>query len=172
MHTSQRKLNINHISCKALFTAIRSKLSTVKASYLAASVLAIFAFILLPGVHAQTTAQLSGTVTDPSGAVIPGAKVALVNEATQDTRVVTTNSAGLYSFPALLPSTYTLQVSAKGFDPKNLTGIELHAGDQRTVTAFTLTLGTDTQVVSVDASSEMIPVDNGQREDVLTAQRY
>jgi hypothetical protein len=122
-----------------------------------------------PALFAQTTAQLSGTVTDPTGAVVPGAKVALVNEATQDTRVVTTNSAGLYSFPALLPSSYTLKVSAKGFEPKNLTGIELHAGDQRTVPAFALALGPDTQTVTVEASSEMIPVDNGQREDVLNA---
>ncbi|WP_182277628.1 carboxypeptidase regulatory-like domain-containing protein [Granulicella sp. 5B5] len=123
----------------------------------------------LPALHAQTTAQLSGTVTDPSGALVPGAKVELVNEATQDARVVTTNNAGLYSFPALLPSTYTLKVSAKGFEPKNLTGIELHAGDQRTVPAFALTLGSESQTVTVEAAGEMIPVDNGQREDVLTA---
>jgi hypothetical protein len=132
--------------------------------------LAMLMLFLVPAaVHAQTTAQLSGTVTDPSGAVIPGAKVSLVNEATQDTRVVTTNSAGLYSFPALLPSTYTLKVSAKGFEAKNLTGIELHAGDQRTVSAFALTLGSDTETVSVSASSEMIPIDNGSREAVLTS---
>jgi hypothetical protein len=132
--------------------------------------LAMLMLFLVPAaIHAQTTAQLSGTVTDPSGAVIPGAKVTLVNEATQDARTVTSNSAGLYSFPALLPSTYTLKVSAKGFEAKNLTGIELHAGDQRTVSAFALTLGSDTETVTVSASSEMIPIDNGSREAVLTS---
>jgi hypothetical protein len=62
-----------------------------------------------------------------------------------------------------------LKVSAKGFEAKNLTGIELHAGDQRTVGAFALTLGSDTETVTVSASSEMIPIDNGSREAVLTS---
>ena len=130
---------------------------------------AVLALMLTPALLAQTTAQLSGIVTDPSGAVVPGAQVVLVNEATQDTRVVTTNSAGLYSFPALLPASYTLKVTAKGFESKNLTGIELHGGDQREVPAFQLPLGLESQTVSVDASADMIPVDTGQREDVLTA---
>jgi len=125
--------------------------------------------LLIPALYAQTTAQLSGIVTDPTGAVVPGAQVSLVNEANRDTRVVTSNSDGLFSFPALLPSTYTLKVTAKGFEAKNLTGIELHAGDQRTVPPFALPLGSDTQTITVQATSEMIPVDNGQREDVLTA---
>src|ERR1700734_644270 len=108
----------------------------------------------LPVLHAQTTAQPSGVVTDSTGAVVPGATVTLVNEATQDARVVTTNSAGLYSFPALLPSSYTLKVTAKGFEPRNLTGIILHAGDERAVPAFTLNLGAETQTVTVQAAGE------------------
>lgn len=122
-----------------------------------------------PAMHAQTTAQISGTVTDTTGAVIPGAAVSLVNEATQDTRVVTTNGAGLYSFPALLPSSYTIKVKAKGFQPKNLTGLVLHAGDERAIPAFSLTVGAESQAVTVSASSEMIPEDNGERSDVLSS---
>src|ERR1700722_14295257 len=45
----------------------------------------------LPALHAQTTAQISGTVTDTTGAVIPGASVTLINEATQDARIVKSN---------------------------------------------------------------------------------
>ncbi len=97
----------------------------------------------LPALHAQTTAQISGTVTDTTGAVIPGATVTLVNEATQDTRVVKSNGDGLYSFPALLPSSYTIKVTAKGFEPKNLTGLVLHAGDERAVPALTLAIGSE-----------------------------
>ena len=123
----------------------------------------------MPALHAQTTAQISGLVTDNTGAVIPGATVTLVNESTQDTRVVTANGDGLYSFPALLPSSYTIKVSAKGFDPKSLTGIVLHAGDERAVPAFALAVGSDTQTVTVSASSEMIPQDNGARSDVLSS---
>jgi hypothetical protein len=125
--------------------------------------------LFLPALYAQTTAQLSGTVTDTTGAVIPGAQVTLVNEATHDTRVVTTNDAGLFTFPALLPATYTLKVSAKNFESKNLTGIELHGGDQRSIPSFPLPTGADNQTITVDASADIIPVDSGQREAVLTA---
>jgi hypothetical protein len=123
----------------------------------------------MPLAHAQTTAQISGTVTDTTGAAIPGAQVSLVNEATQDTRTVTTNGVGLYSFPALLPSSYTIKVTSKGFAPKNLTGLVLHAGDEREVPAFQLGVGSDTQTVTVEAAGEMIPEDNGERQDVLSA---
>jgi len=125
--------------------------------------------LFLPAAHAQTTAQISGTVTDATGAAIPGAKVSLVNEATQDTRVVTTNGVGLYSFPALLPSSYTIKVTAKGFTQKDLTGLILHAGDERDVPAFQLAVGSDTQTVTVEAAGEMIPEDNGERSDVLSS---
>jgi len=133
---------------------------------LLAALLLLFA---LPTLHAQTTAQISGIVTDTTGAVIPGAAVTLVNEATQDTRVVKANGEGLYSFPALLPSSYTIKVSAKGFDPKSLTGLVLHAGDERSIPAFTLAIGSETQTVTVEAASEMIPQDNGERSAVLSS---
>jgi Carboxypeptidase regulatory-like domain len=121
----------------------------------------------LPVLHAQTTAELSGTVTDPSGSVIPNAQVKLINEATGDARVVETNAAGLYSFPALLPSSYTLKVTAKGFEQKQLTGVVLHAGDHRDVSAFQLAVGASTETVTVSASGQMIPEDNGERTAVL-----
>jgi len=134
---------------------------------------ALFATLLLivamPALHAQTTAQISGLVTDTTGAVIPGATITLVNEATQDTRVVKSNSDGLYSFPALLPSSYTIKVTAKGFEPKDLTGLVLHAGDERSVPAFAMTVGSESQTVTVSAASEMIPQDNGERSDILSS---
>jgi Carboxypeptidase regulatory-like domain len=125
--------------------------------------------LAVPALRAQTTAQISGIVTDTTGAVIPGATVTLVNEATQDTRVVKSNGAGLYSFPALLPSSYTIKVAAKGFEPKDLTGLVLHAGDERSVPALALVIGSETQTVTVEASGEMIPEDNGERSDILSS---
>jgi hypothetical protein len=133
---------------------------------LIAMMLLLFA---MPALHAQTTAQISGLVTDATGAVIPGATVTLVNEATQDTRVVKSNGDGLYSFPALLPSSYTIEVTAKGFEPKNLTGLVLHAGDERAVPALALAIGSETQTVTVQAAGEMIPEDNGERSDILSS---
>ena len=143
--------------------------TSMKARVFRVGAVLLAVILLLPTMYAQTTAQLSGAVTDSTGALIPGATVTLVNDATQDTRVVTTNSDGLFTFPALLPATYTLQVKAKNFVPKNLTGIELHAGDQRSVPAFSLATGSDTQTVTVQASGDMIPEDSGQRSAVLSA---
>jgi hypothetical protein len=131
------------------------------------------AFSLLYGsvTHAQTTAQLTGTVTDTSGGVIPGAQVTLINEANGSSRVVQTNGDGLYAFPALVPGSYTLKVDAKGFEIKQVTGIVLHAGDQRAIPTFTLTVGAESTTVTVNAASEMIPTDSGQRSSVLDSKQ-
>lgn len=63
----------------------------------------------------QATTSLTGTVSDPSGAAIAGAKVTLTNEATSVARATTTTSAGEYTFVAVLPGTYALTVEMAGF---------------------------------------------------------
>ncbi|MGD0647597.1 MAG: Plug domain-containing protein, partial [Acidobacteriaceae bacterium] len=68
-----------------------------------------------------------------------------------------------------LPSSYTIKVAAKGFEPKSLTGLVLHAGDERAVPALALAIGSETQTVTVEAAGEMIPQDNGARSDVLSS---
>ncbi len=123
--------------------------------------------VFLPFAHAQTTATVSGTVQDPTGAVVPGAQVSLINEATQDTRVVTSNSDGFFAFPSLVPGTYTVKASMKGFVPKEITGIVLHAGDSRTIPNFALAVGSATQTVTVQAESQIIPLTTGARSEVL-----
>jgi hypothetical protein len=121
--------------------------------------------------HAQTTAQLTGTVQDNTGAVIPGAQITMVNDETGRARVVQTNNDGLYAFPALEPGSYTLKASAKGFQPKEIVGIMLHAGDERTIAAFSLTVGNAAETVTVSASSAMIPTESGQRTDVIDSKQ-
>ena len=132
-----------------------------------------FAIILVtaPSAHAQTTAQLTGTVQDNSNAVIPDAEVTLTDEATGIRRVVQTNRQGLYAFPSLVPDTYTLKIQAKSFQPQEVTGITLHAGDVRTVPAIALSVGSEATTVTVDASSEMISTENGARTNVLDSKQ-
>jgi hypothetical protein len=131
------------------------------------------AFFLLSGplTHAQTTAQLTGTVQDVSGGVIPAAQVTLLDEATGASRTVPTNAQGLYAFPALVPGSYTVKVNSKGFQAKEITGIMLHAGDVRAIPAFTLAVGSESTTVTVNAASEMIPTENGQRTNVLDSKQ-
>lgn len=146
------ELNFNHASVRRTCGAL----------------LFVTAFLLLSPVgYAQTTATLSGTVQDPSGGVIPGAQVTVINEATQDSRVTVTNAAGLFAFPSMKPGTYTVKGTAKGFNPKQITGIVLHGGDQRQVPDFSLAVGTAAQTVTVQAASQIIPLINGQRSEVL-----
>ena len=126
-------------------------------------------FLSAPLIHAQTTAQLTGTVLDSSGAVIPAAEVTLTDQSTGIKRVVQTNRQGLYAFPALVPGTYTVKVVAKSFQSREITGIMLHAGDALSVPATTLTVGATDATITVEATSEMIPTENGARINVLTA---
>ena len=63
----------------------------------------------------QTTGDLTGVVTDPSGAVVPNARVALRDNARGTTQERRTSTAGVYRFPLLMPGNYTVTVSASGF---------------------------------------------------------
>jgi hypothetical protein len=136
-------------------------------------ILPLFAVALLllavPQIHAQTTAQLTGTVQDASGAVIPGATITITDQSTGIARVVQTNGRGLYAFPSLVPGTYNVKVTAKSFQPRETTGIMLHAGDTVALPTTTLTVGAADATVTVEASSEMIPTEDGARLNVLTS---
>jgi uncharacterized membrane protein len=66
-------------------------------------------------VSAQTSGEITGLVTDSSGAAVSGATATVTNKATGATRRVTTNSEGLYAFPGLLPGVYELKVEQGGF---------------------------------------------------------
>src|SRR5947209_15008092 len=73
--------------------------------------------IVVASAHAQSTATLSGVVTDPSGAVVANAQVKVTSLQTGAERVVPTDGEGLYAVPSLQPGDYTLQVNSSGFAP-------------------------------------------------------
>jgi protocatechuate 3,4-dioxygenase beta subunit len=80
--------------------------------------IALFAITLIAGVaasYAQSTATLSGRVTDPSGAVVPQARVTVSGLATGVDRVVTSDAEGNYTIPSLQPGNYGVSVQATGF---------------------------------------------------------
>jgi outer membrane receptor protein involved in Fe transport len=93
-------------------------------------------------------ATLYGAVTDQSGGVVPEATISIKNIATGITRASTTNSAGFYSVPNLLPGTYEIRTSAQGFSSELKTGVTLTVGEQQ-VLNFTLQVGQMTQTVEV-----------------------
>src|SRR5690242_6051835 len=76
-------------------------------------------------------ATLTGTVTDPSGAVVPKAEIAVKGLATGVTREVVTDNAGFYSVPNLFPGSYEVSVTASGFSTLVRTSITLTVGAQQ-----------------------------------------
>ena len=119
--------------------------------------LAFVLLALLGGVlWAQGTGEITGLVTDPSGAVVSGVTVTLTNSATGEKRSTVTTSAGAYRFAEVpIVGTYTLQVAAKGFKGVKVAGIVASVG-----TVFTqdvkLELGAATEQVTVEAGAEMV----------------
>ena len=77
--------------------------------------------------------SLSGNVTDPNGAALPGATVEIKNVETNSASTATTNEQGGYSFPLLQPGKYTLTVTAQGFNAVQREGIEIRVADKLTL---------------------------------------
>ena len=76
-------------------------------------------------VEAQFRASLRGTVTDSSGAVVPGATVTLMNKDTNQTLTSVSDDSGIYVFNALAPAPYKLSVERQGFQAKTLENVQI-----------------------------------------------
>jgi hypothetical protein len=116
--------------------------------------------------NAQGYGKIGGTVTDPSGAVIPAATVTATQTQTGTVSVVKSGAAGEYVFPALLPSNYSITVSAKGFENSVRTGVVLEA-DQSLTLNVSLTVGLATQTVSVSADAPQVDTSTGTLSQVI-----
>ena len=114
---------------------------------------------------AQSTAQLTGTVVDPSDAVIPGVKLVCKSIETGFTATASTNSAGLFRFPELPVGQYELTASHDGFATLARGGIELLTGQTLDVT-LSLRLGQASQTVEVD---ERLPLVQSTTSEVQTS---
>jgi len=108
-------------------------------------------FLLFPaGLRAQGLSGIRGTVTDPSGAVVPDAQVTATNDDTSVSSQTTTTSAGTYTFTDLIPGTYTVRVEKTGFAVRLLKAV--HVDVSRTTAADAeLTTGTANETVEVVA---------------------
>jgi Carboxypeptidase regulatory-like domain/TonB-dependent Receptor Plug Domain/TonB dependent receptor len=112
-------------------------------------------FLIAVPARAQVVgATLSGTITDPSGSVVPNAQVSVRNTATGVTRGVAADTAGLYVIPNLLPGTYEVSVTAPGFSTSKESNLVLGVGAEQQLN-FSLKVGETTQTVQV---TEAVPL--------------
>lgn len=110
-------------------------------------------FLSPPSSRAQTltTGQVIGRVTDPSGAAVPGATVVLLDKATGTLQKATTNTTGQYTFPLVAPGTYSMTVSAPGFQRYVVTAVTVEVS-KSVVLNFSLRIGQVSQEVQVTST--------------------
>ena len=134
--------------------------------------LLLLAGLLLPAtiLLAQTAGEITGEVTDPSGASAPNATITATNKDTNVARTTQTNSVGIYSFPAMIPGSYEVKAAAAGFDTVVKTGIQLQV-QQTARVDFTLNVGQATQTVEVSASGELLSTENASVGTVIEQKR-
>ena len=131
------------------------------------------AVLLLTAVNLSaqfTSGTLTGVVTDPSGAVVPQAKVRLTNQQSGDVRDTVTNSDGYFTFAAVAVGnfTYKLTVEAKGFVTYDAPGVSLLGGEKRNVNVALKVGNTSETVEVVGVAADVVPVDSGEKSQTLT----
>ncbi|HKW34831.1 MAG TPA: TonB-dependent receptor [Candidatus Acidoferrum sp.] len=141
--------------------------SPISAFSVLAALVFVFAFLGQPALGQTVTSSLSGTVADTSGAAVPNAMVVLTNEGTQTSQTATASETGYFSFTAILPGTYTLKVSAKGFSTWQEKGIVIYQQESRTITSIALKVGAVAETVEVSAAEQPVPTDSGVTSTTL-----
>jgi hypothetical protein len=118
----------------------------------------------------QTFGQITGLVTDPSGAVVVGAAVSVTNPQTGFTRAETTNAAGIYTFPNLLPGLYNVKVESHGFQAEIRTGVELQV-EQTARLDFQLQVGAVAQTLEITTGAPLLNTEDATVGTVIENQR-
>src|ERR1700722_7868951 len=152
----------------------RRSLSQVRGSSFRFSLLAFLLFVL--ALHfgfsrlafAAVGGSISGTVKDPSGAVVPKATVTATNTDTGVKQVAKTNDAGTYSFPTLPVGRYDIDVAVDGFKPYRRSAIMLDVNSAILVDAV-LELGESSEAVTVQESALQAETASTQLGDIIAA---
>jgi Carboxypeptidase regulatory-like domain len=118
----------------------------------------------------QGTGTIGGTVTDPSGAVVPSATITVTEVGTGYSRSATTSEEGYYIIPSLRPGSHILTVEAPGFRNHSQSGIVLLA-DQRLTQNVKLELGSATETVTVESAPLQVDTTTGTLKQVVDQAR-
>ncbi len=116
-------------------------------------IIVCFGVLCLPGF--SQTGQITGRVTDPTGAVVPGVAVTVTETATGVARTSETNADGYYTVPSLPPGPYTVSLAHAGFKPVTRTGLQLEV-DQALRLDIALEVGSVNEQIVVSAQAPML----------------
>src|SRR5262249_34822925 len=111
-----------------------------------------------------------GTVTDPSGAVMPNVNVTVTNPATGWTRTYPTNDAGQYVVPDVQIGHYNVKAEAAGFKVAEQKDVVLAVGDRLRVD-FQMKVGTSSETVTVEANPIAVQADSGDVSALITSRQ-
>jgi hypothetical protein len=131
--------------------------------------LPLFFVLACAGAFAQANSEVTGTITDQTGAVVAGANVTLTDPATGSAHTTVSSSSGLYDFAGLNPANYNLKVTAKGFEKFVQTGIVVNVSGTFSVNVK-LTLGAETQTVTVEADALTVQTDSNVISTLITSE--
>jgi len=116
----------------------------------------------IPSVGQVIRGSISGTVTDPSGAVVSGAQVKAKNTETGSVFTTTSDSSGLFRLNLLQVGTYTVEITAQGFKTASQSNVVVAAGSDRGLGSVHLTVGEASTTVEVNAEAPLIEATQAQ----------
>jgi len=128
----------------------------------------LFTMLCTPAWSQTNVGQITGLVTDSSGAPVAGCAVTATNVQTGLKQTVNTDGGGNYVFPSLPTGAYNLRVENRGFRPAESAGVILDAASRRTVD-FKLEVGSVTDTVSVSATADQVQTTSGEISRTITS---
>jgi len=123
------------------------------------AVLLLAAMASVPAAAQTSLGTITGSVTDASGAFVPGVTITVTNEGTGSTRTVTSNEAGSYTIPSLPPAVYTLEATMEGFQKAVQRGVRLEVNQTLRVD-LELRIGELTEIVEVSAAAPQLQTES------------
>jgi hypothetical protein len=123
--------------------------------------LALLIVVASPAAAQRSDGSISGTVKDPSGAVVPGATVTITSNQTGAVRTTVTSDVGSYAVPNLLVGTYAVKIEVAGFAPYTRGNVQVQAAQVVEVSAI-LVIQANTQTIQVQAGADLVQVQSSQ----------
>ncbi len=121
-------------------------------------------------VFAQANSELTGIVTDQTGAVVAGAKITIIEPATNTVKVTESGATGLYDFAGLNPANYNMKVAAKGFESYVQNGIVVNVSSTARAD-IKLTVGAEATTVTVEADALAVQADSNVVSTLISSEQ-